>query len=73
MRDVRLGDVLRLRKPHPCGSNEWEVVRLGADIGLRCRHCQRRVLLPRATLERQVKDWISRGQTRDNKIDSPSI
>ncbi|MEE8162673.1 MAG: DUF951 domain-containing protein, partial [Anaerolineae bacterium] len=40
---VRLGDVVRLRQQHPCGGYEWEVVRLGADIGIKCRTCGRRV------------------------------
>ncbi|MFZ0534098.1 MAG: DUF951 domain-containing protein [Anaerolineales bacterium] len=53
--DLRLDDVLRLRKPHPCGSYEWKVVRLGADIGLECLNCGRRVLLPRRQLARRVK------------------
>ncbi len=53
--EIHLGDVVRLRKKHPCGSDEWEVVRLGADIGIRCRGCRRRVLLPRRTFERRVK------------------
>lgn len=57
----RLGDVVRLRKPHPCGSFEWTVVRLGADIGLRCNQCQRKVLLPRRILERRLKAFVSRG------------
>ena len=39
--EIHLGDVVRLRKKHPCGSDEWEVVRLGADIGLVCRGCRR--------------------------------
>ena len=53
--DLRLDDVLRLRKPHPCGGYEWKVVRLGADIGLECLKCGRRVLLPRRQLARRVK------------------
>jgi hypothetical protein len=53
--EVQLGDLVRMRKPHPCGSYDWEVVRLGADIGIRCLRCQRRVLLPRSTFERRLK------------------
>lgn len=53
--DFHLGDVLRLRKPHPCGGYEWEVVRLGADIGIRCLSCGRRVLIPRQKLAKRVK------------------
>ena len=61
--EIRIGDVVRLRKPHPCGSDEWQVVRVGADIGLRCAKCDHRVLLPRSTTERRIKEFVSRGQT----------
>lgn len=53
--DLQLGDMLRLRKVHPCGSYEWKVVRLGADIGLECQGCGRRVMLPRRQLAHRVK------------------
>ncbi|MBL8047013.1 MAG: DUF951 domain-containing protein [Anaerolineales bacterium] len=59
--DFRLGDVLRLRKPHPCGGYEWQVVRLGADIGLECLTCHRRVLLERREVEKRTKKIVSRG------------
>jgi hypothetical protein len=59
--EIYLDDVVRLRKPHPCGSFEWKVVRLGADIGLRCLGCGHRVLLPRRTLEKRLKAFVSRG------------
>ena len=59
--EIRLGDVVRLRKQHPCGGFEWEVVRLGADIGIRCRTCFRRVLLERSVFEKRVKTFLSRG------------
>ncbi|MEA3376760.1 MAG: DUF951 domain-containing protein [Chloroflexota bacterium] len=57
--DVRVGDRVRLRKPHPCGGDEWEVTRIGADIGIRCLTCGRRIMLPRAKFEKQTKS-ISR-------------
>ncbi len=63
--DFRMGDIVRLRKPHPCGGFEWEVVRLGADIGLRCRTCGRRVLLDRVTLEKRLKAFVERGPEPD--------
>ena len=53
--DFRIGERLRLRKKHPCGGFEWEVVRLGADIGIRCTTCSRKVLIPRSALERRTK------------------
>jgi hypothetical protein len=56
--DLALGDVLRLRKPHPCGGYDWQVVRLGADIGLRCITCNRRVLLERPILEKRLKSIL---------------
>ncbi len=59
--EIRLGDVVRLKKKHPCGSYEWQVVRLGADIGIRCLKCRRQVLLERSTFERRVRAFISRG------------
>jgi len=60
--EISLGDVVRLKKKHPCGSYEWQVVRLGADIGIKCRGCQRKVLLERRDFERRVKGFISRGK-----------
>ncbi len=58
--NLQLGDVVRLRKPHPCGSYEWKIVRLGADIGLECLGCQRRVLLPRRELANRLKAIVSK-------------
>jgi hypothetical protein len=67
--DVRMGDVVRLRKPHPCGGFEWEVVRLGADIGLACRTCGRRTMLERRVFERRLKAFVSRGPELDPEIE----
>lgn len=53
--DLNVEDIVRLRKPHPCGSFEWRVTRLGADIGLVCQGCGRRILLPRRELARRLK------------------
>jgi len=53
--EIKLGDIVRLKKKHPCGSYRWEVVRLGADIGIKCLGCQRQVMLERRTFERRVK------------------
>jgi len=58
--EIKPGDVVRLRKAHPCGSYEWEVVRVGADIGLKCLKCQRRVLLERSVFDRRMKEFVSR-------------
>ncbi len=53
--EIRLGDIVQLRKAHPCGSDRWEVYRVGADVGLRCTGCGHRVMLPRRKFERAVK------------------
>jgi hypothetical protein len=58
---VLLGDVVELKRLHPCGGREWLVDRVGADIGLRCRTCGRHVLLERRTLEARIASFISRG------------
>ena len=56
-----LDDVVELRKAHPCGGNTWRIVRLGADIGVRCTSCNRRVLIGRSELERDIKRFVERG------------
>ncbi len=58
--EIKVGDIARLRKAHPCGSYEWEVVRVGADIGLKCLKCRRGVLLQRGVFERRVKELVSK-------------
>jgi hypothetical protein len=60
--DVRVGDRVRLRKPHACGGDEWTVTRIGADIGIRCLTCGRRILLPRAKFEKQAKSVSRAGE-----------
>lgn len=70
--DLRLHDRLRLRKQHPCGSYEWTVTRLGADIGLECLGCRRRVMLTRRELARRLKANLTRHEEEQNdpKTDS---
>jgi hypothetical protein len=60
--DLRLKDVLRMRKPHPCGSYDWRVIRLGADIGLECLKCGRHILLTRRELGRRLKLIVARDE-----------
>jgi hypothetical protein len=59
--ELLLGDVVSLKRTHPCGGSEWLVDRLGADIGLRCQRCGRHVLIERRTLERRLAGFVSRG------------
>ena len=53
--NLHVGDVVQLKKPHPCGGFEWQITRVGADIGLRCLTCGRRVLVPRSKVEKRIK------------------
>jgi hypothetical protein len=59
--ELYLGDLVRLRRRHPCGGDTWLVDRLGADIGLRCETCGRHVLLERPSLERRIVEFLRRG------------
>ena len=59
--ELLLGDVVRLRRSHPCGGSEWRIDRLGADIGLRCLTCGRHVLVERRQLERRLVEFVERG------------
>lgn len=59
--ELTLGDEIRLRKSHPCGSQDWKIVRLGADIGLVCSGCEHRILMDRLDVERRFVAHLSRG------------
>jgi hypothetical protein len=50
-----LGDVVEMKKPHPCGTNQWKVIRMGADIRMKCMGCDHSVLLPRSRFEQRMK------------------
>ena len=56
---LQIGDILRLRKQHPCGSTDWVVTRIGADIGIKCLGCGRYIMLPRRDLSRRVKKMLA--------------
>jgi len=58
--DLRLEDIVRMKKPHPCGSSTWKVVRLGADIRLECCQCGRRVMLSRRELSHKMKTILNK-------------
>ena len=54
--EIHVGDVLKLKKPHPCGSKEWEVLRIGADFRLKCLGCEHQIMIARTLLEKNIKD-----------------
>lgn len=57
--DYNIGMMVTMKKGHPCGVNEWEIIRVGADFKLKCKGCDRIVMLPRKTFEKSVKKIIS--------------
>lgn len=58
MQEIRIGDRVQMRKKHPCGSDVWVIYRVGADIGMRCTGCDRRVLLARPVFNKQLKQIL---------------
>ena len=56
--DVRVGDKLIMKKNHPCGSNEFQVLRIGMDFRIRCTGCGREVMVPRSKIERNIKNIV---------------
>lgn len=65
------GDVVRTRKSHPCGGDEWTVLRTGADIRIRCNTCGRLVMLDRETFLKRRKTLVSRPEEQNNMLPSP--
>jgi hypothetical protein len=62
MQVIAVGDHVQMRKKHPCGSDEWVIYRIGADIGMRCVSCDRRVMLARSVFNKRLKRVISRDE-----------
>lgn len=54
-KEFKLGDVVQMKKQHPCGTNEWEIIRMGMDIRIKCLGCQHSVLIPRSKFEKKMK------------------
>ena len=62
--DVRVGDVLTMKKQHPCGSNQWKVLRIGADFKMKCLGCSHEIMSPRSKIEKNIKK-IQREETHE--------
>ena len=67
---LHVGDRVQMRKPHPCGSSEWTLYRIGADIGMICAGCGKRVLLPRGDFNKRLKKIIEAAPDSDPKSSS---
>ncbi|WP_139906228.1 DUF951 domain-containing protein [Clostridium thermarum] len=64
-KNFNLGDIVELKKQHPCGSKNWEVIRMGADIKVKCCGCSRIVMLPRSQFEKDVKKIVKKAVTEE--------
>ena len=60
--DIHVGDVLELKKEHPCGSRRWQVLRVGMDFRLRCAGCGHELMIPRSKAENSIKKIIRSGE-----------
>lgn len=69
MNEIRLGDLVQMRKTHPCGSDRWTVIRVGADIKIKCEKCARIVMMDRADFIKRMKKLIERKQTEETSGD----
>lgn len=66
--EFNLGDVVQMKKTHPCGSCEWEVIRLGADIKIKCTGCGRIIMLPRSKFEKAAKKVVKKCEAKENNV-----
>ena len=56
--EINIGDILKLKKQHPCGSREWEVLRIGADFRLKCTGCGHQIMIPRRQAEKNIREIV---------------
>lgn len=64
MKDYGLNDIVEMKKPHPCGTNKWKIIRLGMDIKIECEGCGHLVMLPRREFERKMKKVLVKANTK---------
>ena len=57
---IEVGNIIKLKKQHPCGSKEWEILRVGADFRLKCMGCAHQVMMPRTIVEKNVKEIMEK-------------
>lgn len=64
-KSFQLGDIVEMKKPHPCGTNQWKVIRMGMDIRIKCMGCEHSVLIPRLKFEKKMKRIITPSSGED--------
>ncbi len=70
---LNVGDVVKLKKKHPCGGYDWEILRVGADFRIKCTTCQRQVWLPRKEVERRITKIVVHADPEQNSDDDENI
>ncbi|MBB6454437.1 hypothetical protein HNQ94_002919 [Salirhabdus euzebyi] len=63
-KQFELNDIVSMKKPHPCGENQWKVIRVGMDIRIKCMGCQHSVLIPRRQFEKKVKKILEKSEEK---------
>lgn len=58
-KEYKLGSIVMMKKSHPCGNNEWEIIRVGADIKIKCLACSRSIMMPRVDFNKKLKKIIN--------------
>ncbi len=61
-----LNDIVEMKKPHPCGTNAWKIIRMGMDIRIKCTGCNHSVLIPRSKFDKRIKKVLKKGEEADN-------
>ena len=64
-KEFSLGDIVEMKKPHPCGTNAWRVIRMGADIRIKCTGCDHSVMIPRMEFEKKMKRMIKEAEKEE--------
>lgn len=62
----QLHDIVKMKKPHPCGTNRWEIIRMGMDIKIRCLQCNRLIMLPRREFEKKLKQVLEHANQNES-------
>jgi hypothetical protein len=62
VKTFELGDIVEMKKQHPCGTNEWKVIRMGADVRIKCEGCQHSVMIPRRDFEKKMKKVLKKAE-----------
>ena len=66
--NYKLGSIVMMKKQHPCGTNEWEITRVGTDIKIKCTSCNRTIMLPRIEFNRKIKKVISEWKKKEKEL-----